>query len=419
MKDNNKDIGLLGFFLCLRAVLAFIPAAEEYSSVILNVFTLGVVYFLLFSYIGGSFIFKIIVQYLPLYIVIFFNFIYGYKSFSLFEFLYGIMQWFMWPIAIMYIVNTKRRKTAVWLFYTALICIIITATTTYFGNLANPGASRGFAAVWSDETETAHLYRRLNIGGFEFIYLLVLLLTTWIYIIRVTKEYIVRFIIIITIVVSLFSIFESQYTTAVIVSLLCFFLLLLPSFFSTKRLLLMMSLGIIAVVIATSLMSSLFEYFANNIESNEMAERLTGVSDVLAGRDVEGDAEARQFLFSKSWEAFIKNPVTGTRGVGGHSYILDTLGHFGVLGIILLAIVFRRLYVLCVKQHRNSMLYGYVLFAYFCQIFLALVNTQIFFQFFIIMVPLIGFVFNPNKNRGKIAKGINKKIAFLQIAKTS
>lgn len=400
MSNRTNNIFLLEFFLWLRALLTFVPATVEYSPMVLNVGTVLIVYSLLLTSAGGRFVARTFLIYLPLYLIVAFNVIWGYKTDSIFTFIYGLLQWMIWPIAIGYLVREKRVGATTRLYVISTLFILLTAITTYFGNESIPGASRALAAIWSEETETAHFYRKLNIGGFEFAYLLTLMVPLWVFVIRarVNKWHFIYSII--AIVVSLFSIYKTEYTTALLFALGGLLLFAIPKLLTTKRLMLFFAIFAAVLVVGDTVVSSFAGRIADTTESGIFAERLGSISDYMLGRRLEGDAGTRQELLLQSWNAFIQNPLTGTGKVGGHSLILDTIGRFGIFGILFLCIVFVGLYKNCVKPQKGTLFYGYLLFIYICQIGLAFLNTTIIFEFFFIFAPLVGMITQPKNKMG-------------------
>ena len=399
MNYRTNSTFLLEFFLWLRALLTFVPATAEYSPMVINVGTVFMVYVLLIANVEGRLIEKTFLRFLPLYLIAIVNVMWGYKSGTLFTFIYGIMQWMIWPIAVSYLIKEKKYKVANRLYILSSLLILYTAVTTYYGNETIPGASRALAAIWSKDTETAHVYRQLNIGGFEFVYLLTLMVSLWIYVIRAKAEKWLFLLSAISIVVSFATIIKTEYTTALLFSLAGIALLVLPRNLTTKHLIFYIAVFAAFVIIGGSFVSTLFIRVAHTTESAVFAERFSGLSDYIMGSSLEGDAGTRQEVMVQSWNAFIQNPLTGSPKVGGHSLILDTMGRFGIWGIMLLCIVFGRLYKICVRPQKGTLYYGYLLFIYICQIGLALLNTTIIFDFFLIIAPLIGLITREQKKQ--------------------
>lgn len=403
MEDKKGNILLLEFFLWIRALIEFVPAVREYSPMLVNVLTVLLVYVNLFALVDGKVVGKALFGFLLIYAIIVVNAICGYISISLFSFLYGVAQWVIWPVSLYYLVDSRKTKSLNRLFYVLTALILFTSITTYYGNLRFPGASRALAAIWSDDTGTAHFYQSLNIGGFDFIYLLVLLIPLWIYAIRANsfKHNLWKIILFaLSIVFSFITIITSEYTTALLFSFASLLLFILPRSFSRRKLLLYLVSFFIIIFIGRSVTSHLFTRLADRAESPIVSERLTSLSALLSGETMDGDAGMREELMRKSWDSFLNNPLTGSSQVGGHSFILDAMGHYGVFGLFLVFVVFYGLYRLCVFPHKGTMFYGYCFFVFISQIGLAFVNTHIIYHVFIILIPVISYLFSPkNMNR--------------------
>ena len=389
MKTSTKNsILFLEILLWYRLLTVFVPAVAEYSPFIINALVVLGIYMALFFLAGVSFVIKTFFQFIPLYIITIANTLWGYRSSNLPMFLYGLMQWSLWPIAISFIQKNQYAKEASRLYLVSLILILFTSLTTYFGNVSFPGASRELAAIWAEESDRAHYYRTLNIGGFDFVYLLVLLIPIWIYSIRNEARFIPRVFIIASVIIAFLTIHITQYTTALIISILSLVLFLTPRTLSTRTLFIYLISGTVIFLLSTSFIASLISKYAATTDNHIVAERMAGVSDILMGKSIEGDAESRQYLLTKSWESFKNNPLSGSRDVGGHSFILDAMGHYGIWGIMFLVLVFWGVFRLTIKPYKKETYYGYLLFSYISQIVLAFLNTTIIFEYFFIIVPL-------------------------------
>lgn len=383
-----KNILFLEILLWCRLLTVFVPAISEYSPLIINALVVLGIYLALFFFAGVNFVIKTFFQFIPLYIITIANALWGYRSSSLPMFLYGLMQWSLWPIAISFIVKNQYAKEASRLYFISSMLILFTSLTTYFGNISFPGASRELAAIWAEESSRAHYYRSLNIGGFDFVYLLVLMIPIWIYAIRNEERFFSRAFTITIMIMAFLTIYTTQYTTALIISILSLVLFFTPRSLSTRTLFFYLVSIVVVIFLSTSFIASLISKYAATTENIIVAERMSGVSDILMGRSIEGDIESRQYLLAKSWESFKNNPLSGSRDVGGHSFILDAMGHYGILGILFLVLVFWGLFRLTIRPYKKKAYYGYLLFSFISQIVLAFLNTTIFFEYFFIIVPL-------------------------------
>lgn len=81
--------------------------------------------------------------------------------------------------------------------------------------------------------------------------------------------------------------------------------------------------------------------------------------------------------------------LKGGGGIGGHSFILDTIGLYGFLGIISLIFMYRKIYRLFFAPFRNKGGYGYVLWLFLQTILLSCVNTGMWLSVLALLAPII------------------------------
>lgn len=225
----------------------------------------------------------------------------------------------------------------------SIIVYLVTAITTYVGVLRFPGASRILAA-----DSLAYLkYYPLNIGGFEFIYSLVLLHPLVVYLFRKTRKRLLA--ILFSVVVGL-CVTASEYTMGFLLYIISLVSYLLPLNMSPaagkrriKRIIVLVVLGVLFIPVIFNFLSQL-DFLGS------AGEKLLDISSLLQGELVEeeSDVAIRQNIYLKSWETFLERPVLGAKiygspSVGGHSYILDTLGNWGLVGILAIFMLFRKI----------------------------------------------------------------------------
>lgn len=123
-----------------------------------------------------------------------------------------------------------------------------------------------------------------------------------------------------------------------------------------------------------------------------MIERLNSLAGGQAG--LEQSESNRIFLYERSIRTFFDNPLFGTMlkgggGVGGHSFILDTIGVYGIFGIALLFFMYRKIYRLFFEPFKNEDGYGYVLWLFLQSILLSCINTGLWLPVLTLFTPVI------------------------------
>jgi len=387
----SEKITFLEILVGIRLMLYFIPAAAEYTPSNINLIMVVVIWVLLFSS-GSAYVGRKMLQFFPLYLILFANLLWGYESITLPSLIYSSVQSLIYPVAISLFIDTNQKYVIKRLLVLSTVCVVITCITTYFGNIEIPGASRDLAGIWRDDAERAHYLRRMNIGGFEFVYLLTLLMPLLAF---VFKQYIGKVWSIVIILLGglfLITIIKTEYTTALLFSILGLMTIVMPKNYSAKQMVNYVIVGGIVAVLFFPILLSILDYFAYHTESGIIAKRLVGILDILSGNQTSGDTEIRQEVMRISWQSFINNPLTGSDKHGGHSYILDTMAHFGIFGVLFVIIVFRTMYKLFVRPYKESAIYGALIVVFIIQIILCIVNTMIFESAFIIFVLMTAYL---------------------------
>ena len=213
------------------------------------------------------------------------------------------------------------------------------------------------------------LYKSLNIGGVDFIYQLVLMMPLLVFTFRKGNR-MLRILSVVTMVVFIMTIVVSEYTTALIFAFASVLLFFFPKNISGKRLLgvlLGMSFVLLIVLYVVDIFSILATMFG---EKTDVAEKLQDISNHIHGMGYgEGDYDVRMGKWTKSLEAFASSPIYGTSHVGGgHSYLLDHLAKYGIIGVVMLIIVFKNLFKLSVRKFNHTSFHSTILFLFFVEL---------------------------------------------------
>ncbi len=311
-------------------------------------------------------------------------------------YIYGELQIFLFGmIAIYYldlnVICQKKIINFVFLMY------LVTAVTTYIGCTRYPNASRMLATLSQGEGAYG-TYVSNNIGGFTFIYELVLILPLFMYL---TKFNIVnRFIGIFIIVFIGMTIIKTQYTTALIMYVVSLLVLCIPKL-SAKKIRTVFIVALVLIVANMSLLISFFEEIGSKVESEIFSSRFDYVSDVLSGEtsDVEGGGN-RVELYKKSWDTFVNTWLMGNwsnDGKGGHSFFFDSLATYGIIGFMLMILMYTTLYKCFIKPYKNGMAYPYILWSYMMGMVLAVLNPKTYMFIYLVVLPLFGNVYLENE----------------------
>lgn len=391
MKQTKSDI-----IVFLYIIYSGLPILTSFLNTNANVGITLVVMFYIMLKLGISIFFNKLFAFMPLFLIaILDSFAYMFEGGEyFFRDIYGVLRLLSWPLVAYYIVSTSNKKLAINCLIVTIVVYGITSISTIIGCTLYPSASRLITDTFQDESERYFL-KSLNIGDFQFVYTIALAIPTLIYIIK--KGSYIKALYVCFLALFIYTIYSSEFTTALMFSAFSLILFLLPQNFSPKRLFSLFLILTIILLNSQTLIISALNWFSEIIGSDTIGSRLADMSVAMTGQsvDAESDYSLRMEVWNLSWQAFVQNPLfgSGIKAGGGHSLILDAIGHFGFVGIFSLVIVFRKIYILYVVPFKNTDAYLYCLFTYFINIAFCLFNTLIMFFVFTFIVELVGFVF--------------------------
>ncbi len=253
-----------------------------------------------------------------------------------FTFLNNIWSCFLdlFPVVVgcLLVVN-KMDKVIKVMIPLILICNFVSAITTYIGLATFPDASR-ILATTNDEYLTFYKY---NIGGFGFIYSLVITHPLVIGLLRTRNK---RTISIVYSAVTALCVFRSKYAMAAMLFIASCSAYALPvkgDMEKAKKWVRVIAVGLIVLLLfAPAMLDAMAEW--ELLEGS--ADKIRDVARILrGGQGINEDTFARQNSYSKSLQAFMNNPLGGTifSGevyIGYHSFAFDTMAYWGIWGII-------------------------------------------------------------------------------------
>ena len=306
---------------------------------------------------------------------------------------YGLLQVFLYPYLGSLIIKYDFGKTTSRLFWIVTVSYFVTAITTYYGCQIVPHASRILASsTMLENSGYESIIKNLNIAGFFELYTIALLTPMVIMMIRrKTINLILGFALLVAFGLAVIA---SEYTTALFVFILSLLLFFLPKDYSKttyiRTLLIMILLGAINIVLLTQLLS----YLSTVVDSVLVSDRLNDMSSLLSGRQEEiddtSDMLKRQDLYYKSINTFVLHPLGAwdPKLTGGHSFILDSLARYGVWGLFLLILMYKRIIDYYIKPFRKTIDFGYIIISFIWVVFLAIVNTGYNIMFICFLMPL-------------------------------
>lgn len=226
------------------------------------------------------------------------------------------------------------------LYKLVLLITLTTCITTILGTYTYDYPCRELATPNNPDLD--NLYKSKNIGGYGFIYYLLLLIPILIGKIRKNRGKLE----ITVLLASIGCVIRSEYTTALLIMFVTFGGSL---YIISKNIFIKLGAVIVGVVVIFFLEDILIWAGSAFGESSFFVEqRINMLLDYNSTGQTDGDMAERQELYMLSLNSFLNNPLFGgmfspKTHVGGHSEVLDYLGHSGLVGLLLLSIMYKTL----------------------------------------------------------------------------
>lgn len=282
---------------------------------------------------------------------------------------------FIVPVCVGFYLVTNRFMSG---FFAAVmaVCFCITCITTTIGCSVFPDAARVLASTATSQDATAVMYDRMNIGGYNFVYPMVMLYP---YVVLAFKMKRLHFIpMVIFTVLAYVTVIYAAYTYAMLLLMMSTLLFFIRKDISVSRFFLLLAVFAVTVLLFRTTIAALLNVFGDFIGNSAMTDRINAL---FLGKDaVEGFDDDRAALYWHSINLFWKNPLFGAlfetkKVTGGHSFILDNLALYGLVGGGLMMLMYRGIFRVFVSPLRRMRGYCFVLWAFFQTILLSFINT--------------------------------------------
>lgn len=387
-------------FLAILYILHDMPMlGYRYPSVLYAIIIISL-FLLLSSDVG----FKTVLRIVPIFIIPLLDvFISSAGAYEFFQGISRFLQFLILPLLAIYIYGWSDMKMAKLIFLTFIGVNFITCFTTYDGCLMYPNASRDLAVGDASTSSYYYLYLAANIGGFKFIYSTVLLSGLVIYTIKdfryINGGYILLPLCIVYIGLIFMTILAAEYTLSLLMLVSYVFLLFVGNAFSIKKFFVIGAFLIISFFLFKPFISNSLKYASEIVKSENISNRLYDISLSLEGKHTQegSDYDARKDAYIKSLEQFKKTPLGCWRfkgGMGGHSFFLDSLAKYGILGLILVILTYVYTYIYYLKQYEDDVIFGYGFYIFFLSIVVSVLNPHIFTDIIMFVFPLYTFIFH-------------------------
>lgn len=271
-----------------------------------------------------------------------------------------------------------------------IFSFLATIITTIEGVIQYPSAARYLATVEDSNDSFNVLLELHNVGGFTFVYMVVLIYPMLIFAYKRKK------IKKITLILGIFTAFATalftEYTTALLLLIISTVFLFLKRDLQIKEVMLLFVVLVVAFFFLKNLMSSALQWLSGIVSSKDISERLMALSGGSSG--LESFDDDRVFRYQISFKVFLRNPLFGrllwnTSRIGGHSAILDSLANYGIFGAGVMFLMYRKIYNLFYRPYKGESGYGYYFWSFIQAILLSCLNTGFWISALAIYLPFI------------------------------
>lgn len=296
---------------------------------------------------------------------------------------------FVMPACIGYYLVTRPFFSAL---YTTMIVIgfIITGVTTTIGCIQYPEAARVLATILTSDDPVAVMYDWMNIGGYHFVYMTVLLYPFVVIAFKMKKLHFIPTILLTVLTYTM--VITAEYTYAFILLMTSTMLFFLPKGITVKRFFILILMLVLIVLLFRSTIGAIITAVGEQVGESSIIDKLKVL--FLGKSSVAGFSDKRDELYMISIKSFFRDPLFGNlfqrkNGTSGHSFILDNLANFGLIGGGLMVLMYRGIYLVFFKPLKDQMGYCYMIWAFVQPIFLSLINTNMWLDVYCLYMPIV------------------------------
>lgn len=262
------------------------------------------------------------------------------------------------------------------------IFLFVTYITTVRGLIDYPTAIRTISHTGSE------FYSNLNIGGYDFLYSLILLIPFYVFLMKnesTAKKYKLKYLLIILGILLLS--FLSNFFTAVVFGMLGLILGMLVSKHKKTKVtyLYYLIIGvsiILLLLLPLSTYTELLVMIETQLQDGFLKIRLNELITLLSAQTLSGSSLMRSEFAMNSFNSFLENPLFGVGGtyydapyiIGAHSQWIDDLGRYGLFGFLPLLLLLWNFFSASKDYLKSDILKRAFSYTFFLFILLGFVN---------------------------------------------
>lgn len=316
----------------------------------------------------------------------------------------GMMQILIYPLLAFYAINKGIVKLAMWLLVLFLSVEFTIYITSIMAESEIPGIIRMNPGQLRENDQIMYAMKtNMNVGNFDTVYGCATLVPIGILLIKWRSDLfankLYQLLTVLATAMMIYFVYVSQFTTALVGTLLMTLTIVCPKYLSLSYFKKTTWIGLFAVILTWSVLPPVLHIIADSVDSEIMAERFEGIAITLEGGNDSGslDVELRQAAYEKPLQAISSTLMAGTwndDGNGGHSHLLDTVGKYGIIGVILLLVFYKSILKLFYIPYKNEPWVYYYLYGLLGATFFYAFNPSELFQQVLFCYPLSAFLIN-------------------------
>lgn len=228
--------------------------------------------------------------------------------------------------SIYYLSNRQRKKI--------MFCFMIVVTYIMFQTIKALSENRWITRLLAEDKSMSsaevNVYRLQNVGGFEYSYMMGIVVLCLVWTVLNVKSIWVKVISLSLSLIGFYYIIRTMYTTLLLLTVMGIALLI---FFSIKNPFIKLVFIITSITILL-LIVPLLGYLSGAFGDSLLAEKFTQIQQTLIGEGID-ELGVRPKLMANALKNWIKSPIWGGYGIdsNAHSFIFTMLEQNGLIGL--------------------------------------------------------------------------------------
>lgn len=295
------------------------------------------------------------------------------------------------PVLLFLVVSQCKEKVAVRLTWLLTILHLVVAVSSIVVLADDPNAAR-YLATGQKNDYTDSLYLR-NTADYSIVYTQVISLPLIAY---ASREKVLPWWVFAGYVVAVSAmVIYANYAMAIILLVVALFACALPRKMRSGHLAFVIIITVLVVWLLPGVIAYLIEIISSQLTSQNVINKLNDIATMLRGEELQTEnMVGRMELYNRSWELFLSSPIFGNwykSGIywGGHSFLLDTMAKYGIVGVCLLGWIYSSIYKFAIAPYKHEDAYVPLVMSLILGIIVSAVNTGLWINVSLLYAGII------------------------------